>query len=76
MKINNLNHVEVATQEIIGGYRGRYYYYRPVYVNTANAHAGAAAFGRNTATFTSTGTLAVSGFSSLSGSSSSSTTIG
>ncbi len=76
MKINNLNHIEVATQEIVGGGRNRYYYARPVYVNTANAFADAAAFGRNTATVTSTGTFVVSGFSSLSGSSSSSTAIG
>ena len=63
MKINNLNHIEVATQEIVGGKKPK-----PVYVNVATAAAGALAFGKNTETSTLTGVLVISGFSSASGS--------
>jgi hypothetical protein len=62
MKINNLNHIEVATQEIVGGYRR----HKPVYVNTAEASAGALAIGSNTSTYTSTGAFVISGFTSAS----------
>lgn len=74
MKINNLNHVEVATQEVVGGYYKRYV--KPVYVNTADALAGALAFGKNTSTFTSTNVLVVSGFTSASSSMSGAVAIG
>ena len=77
MKINNLTHAEVATQEIVGGYRkNSYYYVKPIYVNTADAMAEALAFGKNTATVTSTGVVVINGFSSFSGSSSSAVAIG
>ena len=66
MKINNLNHIEAATQEIVGG-RG-HGYYKPIYVNVANAFAGANAFGSNTLTLTSTSAFVVSGVLSASGS--------
>lgn len=75
MKINNLNHIEAATQEIVGGGK-KYYYPKPVYVNTADAFAGALAFGKNTATLTTTGVLVISGFTSASTSASSAIAIG
>ena len=75
MKINNLNHIEVASQDIVGGY---YYkkYVKPVYVNTAEAFADALAYGKNTATFTTTDVYVVSGRSSSSSSYSKAIAIG
>ena len=64
MKINNLNHIEVATQEIVGGGHKK----KPIYVNVANAFAGANAFGSNTLTLTSTSAFVISGVLSASGS--------
>ena len=75
MKINNLNHIEVATQEIVGGGK-KYYYVKPVYVNTAAAFATADAFGKNTSTVTSTSAFVISGFLSSSSSYSGAVTIG
>ena len=75
MKINNLNHIEVATQEIVGGGK-KYYYPKPVYVNTADAFASALAFGKNTATYTSTNAFVVSGYTSASYSASGAIAIG
>ena len=76
MKINNLNHIEVATQEIVGGGAKKYYYPKPVYVNTADAFAGALAFGYNTATYTRTDAFVVSGYTSASYSASGAIAIG
>ena len=75
MKINNLSHIEVATQEIVGGGK-KYYYPKPVYVNTADAFAGALAFGKNTATYTRTDAFVVSGYTSASYSASGAIAIG
>jgi hypothetical protein len=67
MKINNLNHIEVATQDIVGGFK-----YKPKYKPSATATAGAEALaiGKITVTKTYTAVEAVSGVFSYSGSSS------
>ena len=66
MQINNLNHIESATQPVVGGYY--YYYYRPT--ATASASADALAIGYKTYSSTYTSTQAVAGMfsSSVSGS--------
>jgi hypothetical protein len=72
MKINNLNHIEATTQEVVGaGYRC----YRPG-INTASADASANAYGRFTDASTYVDTLTVAGHSSGSYASASSTSIG
>jgi len=72
MKITNLNHIEVATQEVIGGHHHRHR--RGIAV--ANAGADSLAIGRYTSTSTSTGTLAIAGVLSASSSGSNAVAFG
>lgn len=73
MQINNLNHIEVATQEVTGAGYNRHY--RPA-VNTASAGAHANAIGRFTDASTYVSTTTVSGRGSSSNANASSISIG
>lgn len=72
MIISDLNHIEVVAQEnqVEGGFC---FYWNPCFVcptADAGALASANAFGKSTSAYTMTGTTAVAGFMSSSGSSS------